>query len=772
MLTLVVTFLLMVLLGAFIIVHRGNSSLTISGQKRQKAFNVCTSGLHYLWGELELDPAFGAAGLPSGPARQFPAGDPKIEIRYFGEPPEPGEIPDIESNYIEGKILGTSDTFVVRFINNLENRSAAEETQLGTVPARCAKVEVLGTSSGVSLKLESVLRKKPYVDYSMLSSQELSLELDVKSDDDKWVIGSDDPYINQIRSNDEILGPSALDEQLLFEGPPRGGVAKATEDVVLDGTSVQSDPDFMNQSQKKAEGTFQVGTSNVDVPGLDRDDLRLPNNAVDLPGGTLSMRKVEKHEWESRDFPIDTDGDGTPDTTETRYRLGKTNHNAVQYENNLWVASSGRESDDAEPWLPFEGDEGFFPVEGGDDLPSNISSGDDYPVLYASDDAEVQADLTTGDIAFSPGSKFEFAGDFKVTKEEGALTPSILMGYEVSPGQEPIFSAGEVPHSVAAEAPEQYSTALVTGGSLTIEGPVSGYGTLFADDAVSLRAKPTLSADPVMAVALHGESVNFTVQEPSSSDKSQRSFLESDWEAFQKSTDKNPDDDSAGYESYENWHKMDSPADLDGKNTVIGDDPDIQAGIRFNKVGLTGDEAAEALADEFDLAPGDIPNFSVSPFDSGWSGGSSELTLEQYVGLREYLRKPDATGRDTWITLSGPPGSSGFDQITRKIRTQVDFYARWSEYMNRDMNEFMSQDDLRIADVFFVGLVHAGTGGFHAEAADYSLYFEGALVSQGNIDISDTPWAKFVYNRDYLDDVIKHNFADPIHLDQVYFKLN
>jgi hypothetical protein len=773
MLTLVVTFFLMILLGAFVIVHRGNSSLTVSGQKRQRAYNVCTSGLHFLWGELEENPMFGAAGLTNGPAQQYPAGEPLVQIRYFGEPPEePGDFPDIESNYIEGEILETSDTFVVRFINNLENRSAAEATQMGTVPARCAKVEITGTSGGVTLKLESILRKKPFVDYSMLSNDQLKLALDPNTDEDKWFIGSEDPYINQIRSNLEIVGPSALEKEILFQGPPRGGVAKAKEDIVLDNVSVLSDPDFMTQSQKNAKGTFQVGTSKIDVPGLKREDLRLPNNTVNLQGGELTIRKVEKHDWESQVFPVDTDGDGTFDSNETRHRLRKVKLNAIQYGGNLWIGNTGQPDGEAQPWLPSQGSSGYFPVAGGDNLPSNIHTDDgDYPVLYSSTDARVQADLTTGDIAFSPGSKFEFNGGFSVGREKdvGALEPNVLMGYELQPGSDPYFSAGDIPHETAAENPEQYSTALITNGSLELEGPVSGYGTLFADERVSLEAQPTLSADPVLAVALHGRSVDFVVQEPQSGDKKGRVFLETDWEVFQKGIDTAPGDESNGYEVYKNWHENTSQDDTAYKNRTIGDDPDPAStvGLRHRKVGMTGQEAAQALGNEFGLTSNQMPNFNLGIF-AGWNGGNSELTLEQYVGLREYLRKPDISGREQWITQEG----TGFQSTTSQIRRQIEFYSKWAVHMNKKMDEFMTQTELKIADVFFVGLVHAGEGGFKAEAGDFSLYFEGALVSQGNIDIKDTPWAKFVYNRDYLDDVVKHNFSDPIQLDQVYFKLN
>ena len=76
-LTLVVTFFLMVLLGAFIIVNRSNNSLTVSGIKRQKAYNACVSGLHYAWSELEANQYWGAGGFPDGTQNRSYPGRPR-----------------------------------------------------------------------------------------------------------------------------------------------------------------------------------------------------------------------------------------------------------------------------------------------------------------------------------------------------------------------------------------------------------------------------------------------------------------------------------------------------------------------------------------------------------------------------------------------------------------------------------------------------------------------------------------------------------------------
>ena len=46
------------------------------------------------------------------------------------------------------------------------------------------------------------------------------------------------------------------------------------------------------------------------------------------------------------------------------------------------------------------------------------------------------------------------------------------------------------------------------------------------------------------------------------------------------------------------------------------------------------------------------------------------------------------------------------------------------------------------------------------------------FTTQGGIKIENAPAVDFVYNRLYLDDVLREFRSDHIELDQVYFKIN
>lgn len=743
LLTLLVAFFLLVLLGAFLVVNRSNSSLTVSGLKRQGAYNVCMSGLHYVWAELESNQAWGSQGFPSGTQSfLFPPASPKVEIRVYGEP---DEAEDLSKNYIEGRVLASGDSFRLTLVNNLQSRHIREESPLGRVPGHCAKVEIRGSSEGISLKLESILRKKPFVDYSALSSDNMSVELPGQggSAEQAWRLRSKDPYINQIRSNAEILGPSAIESQLLFKEPPRGGVAKATEDILLDGTSVESDSDFRTQSERTARGTFQVGTAEIDVPDLSRDDMRFPTESISIAGGEIKMRTVDKHVWTSQEFVDDT-GESV-----TRWRLQKVRHQAVAHNENLWVGSTGFPVEDSGPLHgPADGFPSPTSPEGFQDLPSQPSQLNDFPVLFGTEpEHQLRANLQTGQLALSSGTTFQVQGTLSVSGAPGALQPHLLFGYSMDETGVTDFTAGSIGNS-ALEEPEANSAALVSSGSLYIDGIATGFGSIFSEQNVLLQAKSGLRAEPDMAVAVHGAQIVFEADEPP--DRSNANFLlDADWDFFKDAMN------DTGFAAFDEWLEVDSRS----RRSRIGDDPELQTGLRNSSIEQGASSVWNELAAELDLGP--APNFSASPFGSDWSGN---LNLDKYVRLREFAK----TGDNSWLEMPGPR----FQSVLGKIDAQIGTYSQWATRMDLSMEDFMAADRPEIADVFFVGLVHAGLGGFHARTNGSSLLIEGSVVSQGKIEIEEAPTVDFVYNRLYLDEVVKRFREDHIELDQVYYKLN
>lgn len=742
LLTLVVSFFLVVLLGAFLVVNRGNSSLTVNSLKRQQAYNACMTGLHYAWGELELNQGWGAGGFRNAPATGFPTSSPKLIVTVRGDRDNPE---DLEANYVEAEIPGTGTSFKIKMVNNLRNRAVMEDTQIGNVPGRSAKFEIEGRANGTKLVLSSILRKKPYVDYSALSNQNLSVELRASpSDERNWKIRSKDPYVNQIRSNAEILGPSAIGNKVKFSDPPRGGVAKATDDILLDGTSVQSDPDFLVQSERTARGQFQVGSASIDVPGLERDDLRFPDREMTIPGGDLKFAPVEKHEWTSQTFDVGG-------TEVERWRLVKTQYQSIQHGSEIWVGTEGFPLEDSGAITgPTDGFDSPTSSPGFQNVTQQPTTFDDYPILYDDGDGGVvRANITNGKIAFSPGTTFNVDGELHVIQEDGAPQPNLLFGYTIEGDGTERFQAGGMGGS-AIEDPESNSAALVTTESFNIDGIVTGFGSIFADRNVSLRAKSGLRAEPDMAVAVHGESIRFQAEDPPDSSNS-NTLLDTDWQAFKNAMAQSP-----GHDTFEGFYLM----DRDQRNGILGSNPDLNTGAKLRSTGLSAGELWDLLEPELDL--GSRPNFNASPFGSEWSG---HLNLEKYVRLREYAR----SGSNSWLDFDD---TRRFYDMLGYVGTNLSLYSKWAEAMGLPLADFMNADRPEIADVFFVGLVHAGRGGLVADTNGSSLLIEGAVVSQGGIGILEAPAVDFVYNRLYLDDVLREFRNDHIKLDQVYFKIN
>lgn len=746
--TLGVAFFLVVLLGAFLVINRGNSALTSGGLKRQGAYNACLSGLHYVWGEIEGNQAFGASGLPNGKKTYlYPGDNPLLRISVHGAQDAPE---DLEANYIEGELLATGESFRIRFCNNIQNRNVADHPVLGAVPGRSVKARIEGRSGGSTLSLDAVLRKRPFVDYSALASRDLSVELSNIADGN-WKVRSKDPYINQIRTNQQLLGPSAVNGLFQFKGPPRGGTAKATNDIVLDGTSVTSDPDFLTQSERTSGGSLRVGTPGIEVPGLNKDHLRFPETQVPIPSGQLAFKALERHQWSSRDFSIDTSTppDGIPDTSVTRWRLQRSQYQAIQHGSKLWVSQTSFPLEDTGELLsPSDGVATPTSSTGFQQVPTQPTQFDDYPVLYGdTPQHRMRANLLTGELALSAGTKFEVSGDLVVSRDSGANQPHLLFGYSMDDQGESEFSAGVI-GGAAVEDPESNSAALVSSGNLQINGVATGFGSIFSEQNVLLQAKSGLRAAPELAVAVHGEQIHFAAEKPPEG-ASGKVLLDADWGMFKHAMSE------SGYEAFEGWFDH----DVGTRRRAIGDQPDFDTGLRSRSVGSSAGDIWRELDKELPLGP--APNFGAPPFGSEWSG---TLSLDKYIRLREYAR----SGDQQWLTFPG----TQFPSVVALIDSQIIRYSQWASLMGLPIADFMAANEPEIADVYFVGLVHAGSGGFHCDTMGASLLIEGAVVSQGELRIKDASAIDFVYNRLYLDDVVREFLGDPIELDQVYFKLN
>ncbi|MCA9797282.1 MAG: pilus assembly PilX N-terminal domain-containing protein, partial [Candidatus Eremiobacteraeota bacterium] len=397
--TMVVMAVLVTLTAAFVGVNRSNSALTGNTVSREAAFKACQTGLDYAWSQLELDGGFGANGFPDPVVSwSYPSIDPKLRITRHGNTLAPDNL---DENYLSGQVLASGDSFRISLYNNLNNRNLAEDTPLGDVPGRAVRLRIDGTSGRVQRRLDVVLRKSPYVDSSAVSSLDMTVAL--SDGPNQWRLRSKDPYVNQVRSNTNIFGPSAIDDRLNFRDPPRGGMALAKDDIVLGGTSVKSSPTFLQNSQAAARGSFLVDAPEIPVPDLERSNLKFPETTVDIPPGNLTTTTFDRHEWSSATFGVDTSvpPDGIPDTTVTRWRKQVYRHPAMTHDGQTWIAETAYEVSDSGPLTgPGSGYASPDSSDGFQDVASQPASLDDFPVLYGTaPDHQMRANLLTGEVA-------------------------------------------------------------------------------------------------------------------------------------------------------------------------------------------------------------------------------------------------------------------------------------------------------------------------------------------------------------------------------------
>ncbi len=742
--TLILTGLLVILLGAFVGVNRTNSTLTGNTVHREAAHNLCLSALNYCWYQLELNQGWAANGFPDGTQNfPFPNSGPAVfELTQHGDSSAPD---DLELNYVEGVDSATQYTFEVRVVNNLTNRNPRPATALGDVPGRSARVQIRARVANQRRELDVDLRKRPFVDTSALSNGDMVVDDQV----DNLRLYSRDPYVNQIRSNLDMRLPSALGGEVIFRDPPRGGVAMAHDELYLGGSPISTNPTLETNSEASANGDFVTGAATVEVPDLEREHLTFPEFVVDVPPGSFYVGQRFREKWEPVTVLIDTDipPDGIPESV-TRYKKQTYAHNTLnhvglnQATSETWTAETSALIEETPPDYSSAGSDGFVDGNNG---PLN-----DYPVLYGQDQNIMSADLLTGEIYMAPGTSFQVDGPISFLQDpnidgSNLPAPELKFGFLGENGNVQ-FPAGNNPSAI--EDPGQYSSALVAESEVLIEGQVSGFGSIYADGDVRFRAKPGLRADPNLSVAVRGETVHLDT--PTGSElPGESDYLQTDWEPFREAlgTPGNPQ----SYQALDNWNDLLGAQRLQ----LIENSP---GGLRERPVPRDLNYYWGELSSELNLNR-PAPSFVNPP-----SGG---FTLEHYVRLRNYAVSLARDNPDSaWLNFDGARSTTGV------IAGRIGLFSLWGERMfegDHTFGQFMSQDEPLVADLFFVGLVHAQN--FFANLSGNSIYVEGALVSQGNLRIDDSSEVTFNYNRIYLDDVVQQYPGNQIKLDQVYFNI-
>ncbi|MBI3924712.1 MAG: hypothetical protein HY319_04165 [Armatimonadetes bacterium] len=708
---LVATLLLVLLIGAFIGVSRANSSLTGNSLWRQGAYQACMSALEYARSGLEADLAWGAEDYVFTETAMPNGSNPLVVVT-------PDSVdPTLLRGYLDSDAnLSSSDArskahlkFTLRVSNNLAGLAPLPGPP--AVPSKAVRLEITGSCGRITRKMQALLRRRPYSHDAILANHDIRMA----DDTENWEILSRDAHLNRIRSNGNIIGPHW--DKIRFSG--KVGLAMATSDVRLNGQSLTSNPELVEEVEAATRGRFQTRAPEIIVPDLEQGDLEMPETELQVPGGSYTFGQAEGLSWEPVTFFLDTDGNpdnGAEDGPYVRYRQNKTFYSTLRTPGGTYVSltSTGERS------TPFGSPDS--PTWGYDSPgPTGLQGGP-----YAEqNDSPVLAQNPLGQKKFQVNllsERFVLSSGVKVTPQPGPcqdlIIPEgkILFGYDYDPAEGYIFQALSDGLSAALRDPGQYMSAFVADGDVVIGGG-SGYGSIYAEGNVVLSASSGLRATPDLAVSLRGRGIQLNpVDPPAPSDEG--TSLGPDFPAF-----------GTAMEGYGNWSVLNNWMALDATQAGPFTDDLLQCSI--------GSDADEIWSE---LTGGDpLPDSVPSSIASG------DLSLQEYVQLREFWR----SGNGEWFTdtMAGQVKSAATNQITT--------WAYWADVYQTTLNDYMSGPEPVSPDMYFVGLVWAGDRGFSADANGNSLLIEGALVSQGSVVVKKTSRFQTVYNRLYLDDVLK-----------------
>lgn len=710
--------------GAFFASHKADLSLMATSTYREETKNASLSAADFIHYKLQNDRLFGVAAFTGADpaAEQFPAtGAAAIHVRYTGN----GS--DASSNLIHGELVATKTTFQAHILNNLDNPAPSADSY-GEAPARSARVWISSTRGRLTRHIDLIVRRSPFTNASMLAGNDIDVQL-TATENGKWWLGARQPSGNAVRANGSITGPEVLSSSgraVVFQ-PPQGmagkldppyGIMQANHlNMQLNGVTTEMNVGDaeLEQAEQNIKGALNPGGGNVKVPELEGEDLRVPNATFNLPASDVTFKTAV-----------------SPTTGLPVHQLFADGALLRQYEGkNL----SNR----------------FFTwTDGGTNT-------------LATFDLETRVMAIPPDIELTTQDEFSL----KSVRPDGQLDesrqPTLVLSNGMSQGS-----------SISAE-------------KINVEGSVGGKGALKAQDGgLYIRAKSSLSTTPDFGIALHStKDVVLSKPEIASSDG-----LPVDWDAFKeglsearrstkRSLDKWTELDDTEQQSTANDFKR---VELAGPGEDDKFDPlwqDLTAD--FPADARAGDTLAEWLdpgkaavmgPDPDHTGPGDPPEIELEPPIPPGPG----VDVENYVRMREYLKSvKSGTPDKTWLDIGkGAFVNQRDEDVANLVRNQISSYQveagqtsvevngiptlEWNDlgdYFTGDNPYTLSYSD----DMSFRGLVYAGRD-FLFDSGHKGLRIEGALVAQGNIEISNATGARFIYNSDLLENIFATDEED------------
>ena len=465
--------ILVLMLSAFIQLHRDQFALVVADQHHEAALDAARSGAEYCTFRIERERNWGRA--------PFSGADCQPEINQ-------GLELDIQAKtrHLKGKVLKTGATFEVDILNNLKGTATDDG-----VPAGKCRLRVTGSRGLAKVRRELVLSIAPLFDAGVVSSMGINISAN------KLRVASKDPLRNRLRSKKEIVVP---DYNGRLEFPSYAGNASRTlsngtnnvERGLLwakTGITTQtgqdlSDPDQAQKASATTGGRFiPKATTNYEIHDLRMQDLMVPDNNVTSPEGMYVFTEA----------PVTyTTLAGTSETRNVRMLQRRTGQ--VVNENGTYTGGNIEEYWYLKTDFPANGEPGWPQSTSGDSAVGHMINNDpgvtntSFPIF-----AGITANLNLNSINIDPDLHVFVEGEFGVATEVADRTPVVQFKTESG-----LYKTG----------------AITSTGNVLIEGFVYGSGKIAAKGDVTLRPNAAvLSSDEQTELSIFSEQ-NVRIRRP------------------------------------------------------------------------------------------------------------------------------------------------------------------------------------------------------------------------------------------------------------------
>ncbi len=761
---LVLTAIMAALAGAFVALNRQQFALTADATARQVAYEACMSGLAYAQGKLEKDFQWGKAPFPTGVTQEaYPPGGSLMNVTVHGKTViDPTDNrPSIQENWVEGEVHTTSGltwSFTVRLVNNIEPKDPLATSQVGAVPAHSVRLWIEGRSGPVVRRLDTVLRRKAFVDGSMVAA---TINVTTPNSVDGWTVSSREPA-NIIRSNGNLKCPDpTASKGMKFTTP---GIAKAGSDVYLAGSTTPlrlEDAARQSAVQTAAKGRFESNSKKTVIKDLDNSMINFPPNVVPLEGGDYAFGEETKVVWKEATEPVDPDNDPMTDnnTTVTNHTRFLESYRSLNSPYGTYVdtgaavgsvnTSITQDAPGPEAWTN----------------PGSFTQKSDGLVELGAGGMKV--DITNGYFAVPPGTTAEVDGGINFRGSNGSFGAgaqnfTLLMGYDLEKDGRDLtlrMPAG------STDSLGNKGGAIVSNQTISVGGSVFGLGGLSADGSVTLSANAGMASTPSLGIAVRGGS-GITMNPPPPTTKN--NLLRCDSKVF-----------NSAMSAYGNWPTLEGlsrmgPPDETNPNPTLTVLNSLKAKpcTDDDNQGMTPARAWAMIDDERDLGA-QPPAWGQPPLDQApFNSASASLDFEGYLRLRNYL----LDSNKDWV------GSGLNKELRASLFNQVSVYTSFAETAGLGdetkgpLQAFLNLGG-KIPDMFFKGLIYSGNGGIkvttNTTTSPDGITFicEGAMVSKGEISIDKSDSLTTTYNREFLDNIVKPYNVGGVKLETMYFNL-